>query len=33
MAEKSGVNLMVLQKNIQEALAKPQSKESCLLFE
>lgn len=33
MAEKSGVNLMAVQKNIQEALAKPQAKEACLLFE
>lgn len=33
MTENSGFNLVALQKSIQEALAKPKAKESCLLFE
>lgn len=33
MNEKSGFNLVALQKNIQETLQKPEAKDSCLLFE
>jgi hypothetical protein len=33
MSEKSTINLMALQKNIQESLKKPEAKEACLSFE
>lgn len=33
MTEKSTVNLLALQKNIQDSLKRPEAKEACLSFE